>query len=128
MWGKPLLKKKKKRENESSTSSFSEGGGAPDDTPAMRRRGVSHGALLTVDGEELDVEGALRVLSASLPRRAAAHVAEALAAAVGGEEVGRDRDGGDRRGHALHRRISPVGATNALHLRDIRWDRNGRSR
>ena len=105
VWGKPLLKKKKKRENESSTSSFSEGGGAPDDTPAMRRRGVSHGALLTVDGEELDVEGALRVLSASLPRRAAAHVAEALAAAVGGEEEEESRRGGSNGGGKIRRRF-----------------------
>ena len=50
----------------------------------MRRRGVSHGALLTVDGEAMGVEEALRVLSDALPGHAAARVAEALAAAVAG--------------------------------------------
>lgn len=35
------------------------GGSAPDDTPAMRKRGISHGALLTVveDDDDDDVEG-----------------------------------------------------------------------
>lgn len=86
VWGKPL-------KNSSSSSSS---GGAPDDTPAMRHRGVSHGALLTVDGEAMDVQKALRVLSDSLPAHAAAHVAEALAAAdggFGGSSSGDDGDG-----------------------------------
>ena len=81
VWGRPLAQAGRGDENKSSAS-FS--GGAPDDTPAMRRRGVSHGALLTVDGQQMDVARALRVLSDSLPAHAAAHVAEALAAAASG--------------------------------------------
>ena len=69
VWGRPLAEAGRGDENKSSAS-FS--GGAPDDTPAMRRRGVSHGALLTVDGQQMDVAQALRVLSDSLPAHAAA--------------------------------------------------------
>jgi len=102
VWGRPLVEKRGGEgggaEGGKNETSFS--GGAPDDTPAMRRRGVSHGALLTVNNQEMDVERALRVLSDSLPRHAAAHVAEALAAAAGGEGGGGgdgdgDGDGGD---------------------------------
>ena len=91
VWGRPLAQAGRGDENKSSAS-FS--GGAPDDTPAMRRRGVSHGALLTVDGQQMDVARALRVLSDSLPAHAAAHVAEALAAAASGGGGGASGGGG----------------------------------
>jgi phospholipid:diacylglycerol acyltransferase len=91
VWGRPLAQAGRGDENKSSAS-FS--GGAPDDTPAMRRRGVSHGALLTVDGQQMDVARALRVLSDSLPAHAAAHVAEALAAAASGGGGGAAGGGG----------------------------------